>query len=255
MIRSLVVASIVLAFLSSPALGLSEWGTTATGSARLCPGGLCSGTFLERVEDDQPQGSFASVEILQSTLDDHPDIFFAAEAELAGGLGVPLLRAISEADTTTRYTNGSFAEATQGYRYEGAAPQEFTLDVALSGTATGNGLISGFVGIFDVDGFDPQQTFLTRITSTNGLIDATRNEPMESLVFTLDPGQEVYVIAQLNASVDSRFSTPSTADAFSTLTTGFQSGAGLVKAVDVPEVGTAGLLAAAGLLGALRRRS
>src|SRR4029453_4298750 len=74
------------------------------------------------------------------------------------------------------------------------------------------------------------------------------------LVFTLEPGDTFYVWATLFATADSRDATPSSADAFHTLTMQFDDASGLVPAT-VPEPGEATAMAwALVVLGALARR-
>jgi hypothetical protein len=231
---------------------LDLWGTFTEGDTQFCAEGVCDGTILQEAEDGGLLVSFSSVAFVPEDPATSPGNDFAAEAAIVGAQAVPQLRAlavapVSEAVPPTapgRFISTATAEAVQGYEYVGAASDTLTLTVVPEAVVTGFGLVSGFVGIFEADSFDRLGEFHgVNLASTIFLLDATRNIEAEPLVFPVDPGDEFYVWAALFATADSREATPSSADAFHTLTMEFDDPSGLVAATAVPEAGGGAVVA------------
>jgi len=231
---------------------LDEWGTFTEGDTRFCPEGVCDGTFIQQAEDGGLLQASSSVAFVPDDPATSPGNDFAAQATLPAPLGLPELKALAVSPITLsvppadpgRFISTATAEAVQGYEYVGSAPGEFTLEVLPSGTVTGFGSISGFVGVFDADTFDRLGEFHgTSLAATTFLIELARTIDAEPLVFTLDPGDEFYIWAVLFATADSRDGTPSEADAFHSLNMEFHDASGLIAATAVPEPAGGGLVA------------
>lgn len=250
-------AAALAACLATPAAAqsLDFWGAFASGSARQCPGGLCGGGQIESANDGAFGASSAAVAFSDAGRAAHPGVDFAAQASLVGALEIPELKAMAFADSASRYTANARAEAVQAYVYTGAVEQAYVLNVAVSGSIVGDANLSGFVIVYDADGYNPAgEVPGTRLDNTFFTWSATSQAQPAPLEFTLQPGDAVYLQAVLFANADSR-NVPSHADAFHTLTLSFQNASGLVQAAAVPEPGTWALLLAGGAWLLARRRA
>ena len=74
-----------------------QWGTLTEGSPRLCPGGLCSGTFLQQSADGGFLQDSSSVAYVPADPLTTPGNDFGAQATLVGGLALPELKAFADA--------------------------------------------------------------------------------------------------------------------------------------------------------------
>jgi hypothetical protein len=252
-------ATLLAVALAAPASAqsLDLWGSFASGSARECPSGLCSGSFIERPQAGGLGQTSAAVALSPEAQALHPGVTFAAQASLVGALAIPELKAMAVANAATRYTTNAQAEAVQAYVYTGAVASSFVLDVFVSGSVTGDASLSGFVIVYDSEGYKPgSEVPGTRLDNTSFFWSAASQAQPAPLEFTLQPGDSVYLQATLFAGADSR-NIPSAADAFHTLTMSFQNPANLVQAAAlVPEPASWALmlLGGAALLRARRGR-
>jgi hypothetical protein len=229
---------------------LDEWGTFADGDTRFCEAGVCDGTSIQVAEDGGLFDSFASVAFVPDDPLDTPGNDFAAEAALLGGLGLPELRVLAVAPVVPslapvapgRFISTASAEAVAGFLYTGLLPKELVLDVVVDGTVTGFGSLSGFISVYEEEGFDRLGEFHgTRLASTVFIRELDETRDPEPLVFEAEPGDAFYVWAAAFASADSREATPSSADAFHTLSMSFEDPSGL-EAATIPEPANGSLL-------------
>lgn len=224
--RALAAAAALAMTLSAApaAAALDLWGAYASGTARECPSGLCSGAVLETDLPGPGQQLSATAGLSEAVKASNPGVDYQVAVTLGGALDLPELRALASAATISRYTISTTARAVQGYLYSGIVSLPITLDVAVSASLVGNASLSGFVNVYDATLYDPfsetqggsrlANTFFTWST-------ATQNQPA-ALTFTLDPGDSVYLEAVMFAGADSRNSTLSVSDAFHTLTLSFR---------------------------------
>lgn len=225
---------------------LDLWGAYASGFASECPAGLCSGAVLERDDAGPAQQLSASADLSEPVRLAHPGVDYQVQATLVGDLDLPELKARAFADSALRYSVSTTAKAMQGYLYSGLAPADFTLNVAVNGVITGQGGLSGFVNVYDAARYDPLLPNSSRLANSFFIWTLTSQAQPAPLVFSLDPGDSVYLEAVMFASADSRNAVPSTADAFHTLRLAFsEPPADLLPATQlpVPEPAAATLLA------------
>jgi hypothetical protein len=261
---SLVRASLVLVCLSIlvPASGqavpLNEWGAYAQTSTSRCP------SFCTDVEFGAISGGQGSTSGSSSINDSRGNAASLSQLDPSAGLSVPLLKA--EAFSAGGQGGAqAFVYAAEGYTYTGAVAKEFVIDIMLTATVLEPGvdsdaLVRAQVYVFEADTFEffsdlgtllfevgavPKASFESRIADPE-----TNASRAGQLVFTLDPGEQVYLWANLLA--DAKRS-GAVADAFSTLTNTFQDAGGLTAASVVPEPSTASLLAL-GLVGLAAKR-
>ena len=217
--------ALALALSSAPAAAaLDLWGAYASGTARACPSGLCSGAVLETDLPGPGQQSSATAALSDAVKASHPGVDYQVVATLGGALDLPELRALASADTLSRYTISTTARALQGYLYTGAASTSITLDVAVSANLVGNATLSGFINVYDASLYDPQAETQGGARLANSFFTwstASQAQPA-ALNFNLDPGDAVYLEAVMFAGADSRNSTPSVSDAFHTLSMSFR---------------------------------
>jgi hypothetical protein len=160
----------------------------------------------------------------------HPGVDFRAQATLGGGLALPELRALAATNTAERYAVLATAEAIQGYNYIGTGATIYTLEVLLDAELSGLGSVGRQVDIYDPVGFNPRDEEIgTRIARTSFYwnVAGPKNQPAP-LTFTLEPGDQIYLFATLQA-----YSTSppgSEADAYNTLTMAFVNATGLTPA-------------------------
>jgi len=237
---------------------LTEWGTEVLTSTRL-------GTIVNfgpnaggRLVD------YAYSSINNTTGNGQAEVTLAAD----GSINIPTLKA--EAYSTSSGQAQARATGIEGYTYTGAAAKTFTLTSTL--TADVSDPEDGFTGVeadvvvFQAEGFEfftdlPTLIFELGATPVDDIelsVDDTEMNAlrMGQLTFTLEPGESVYLFAQLFAQGRNQ----GYADAFATLTNVFDDSTGLVAASDptppivpVPEPGVTilTLLSAAAML---RRR-
>ncbi|QDS98547.1 PEP-CTERM sorting domain-containing protein [Adhaeretor mobilis] len=178
---------------------------------------------------------------------------------------LPVLKAYAQASPSGG--GGASASGIQGFTYEGAGPKEITLNYMLdavvdpgTGEASATARVGAYLGTnvefytdFGTLFFEvvPEEQHLG-MTSTYINTVGDHSEPGE-LVFTVNPGDNFYVIAGLSTSVRRS----GLANAENTFTASFADATGLTAAnpVSVPEPTTATLLAIATLALVRRRRT
>ncbi len=220
---------------------LTLWGTFASGSATDVE---CTGSpDCHSVEVIERSGTLTvSADMSEGAKTAHPGVDFRAQATLSGGLALPELRALAAAGTSERYGVLSTAEAIQGYSYAGSGTTAYVLDIFLDAELSGRGSVSGQVDIYDAAGFDPRDEEIgTRLarTSFNWSVAGPNNQPAP-LSFALEPGDQIYLYAVLQAYAPSP--PGSLANAYNTLTMSFMDPTGLTPASAVPEPGPAAML-------------
>ncbi len=258
-LASLIVGS------STEAAVLTEWGTEAISSVADCPSFCTNFNF-------GPQGGGQGIVSGSSSVSEFRGIA-DAEASLTGGLSVPVLRAIGNANPSQKGAFGS-AFGSQGYTYNGPSTT-LILDATLTASlvdpgSTSFGAVRATVAVFEVSNyefFSDLGTLIFELGATpvqqiDGLGDALMKfdlfdtgsiEETQSVSFEASDGDQFYIWALLDANAVSS-STAGVADAFNTLGMSFEDSTGLTPAsVTVPEP-TSLILTALGLSSLCYRR-
>ena len=137
--------------------------------------------------------------------------------------------------------SNAFAGAIEGYVFQGSGPENFQLHVTLTGTVTGNANISGMAGVLDTESFtfDVSNAFeFTSIGDTIASMFIDGNSPgTKSTVinFTLSPGQEFYIAANLSASASGVGGEASSLNTLTTSISGSAAGLAGLTSSSVPE--------------------
>jgi len=144
---------------------------------------------------------------------DNGTAFGFASAMFQGDVFSPLLRSRAESPLGDTTAGDGIATAVQGYTYMGAAAQNFSIQVSLSGTidepnASSEGSIEGRAAVYshpDAPFGTNYSSFISEEIASGG--DLLANEQLflttsldlssATLDFTLNPGDEVYVWMQL----------------------------------------------------------
>lgn len=268
-VRAVLVCLLVT--LSAPGFAANVVATTGVSTISPCPS-FCGGTGGSSAFDiDGGPGLGSSY----SSLANGDGNGQAAAALNGGGAGLPVLRAEAYSGANSRV--GAEAAGMRKYVYRGAA-SNFTLALTLDGevndptsppSAPDASLVANLVVVlaselgyssdygtfaFEVVALDPGATLLDE-TSINffslGLFDTGLQSVTQSVSFTLNDGDEIFVWANLVASGIRG----GTADAFNTASLAFSAGnvAGLT-AVPLP-AGAWLLLSGFGIIAARRTRT
>lgn len=245
-VRAFLVCFIVSA--STPAIAADVAATTGVSTISPCPS-FCSGT--SEFDIDGGAGFSSSY----SSLDNSDGNGQAAASLNGGGAGLPMLRAEAYSGPDSRV--GADAAGMRKYTYTGAS-SNFTLDLTLDGEVNDPttppefpdaSLVANLVVVlasdldfstdygtfaFEIVAGTPDASLLdeTRIDFFNlGLFDSGPQSVTQSVSFTLNDGDEIFVWANLLANGTRGGS----ADAFNTASLAFSSGnvAGLT-AVPLP---------------------
>jgi hypothetical protein len=258
----LVLPTLLASLLCGPALALplTEWGTQVVVSSADCPSFCTSFTFGPADGGLNQASGFSSVDTNRGNAQ--------ALAQLAAGTGlvVPTLKAEAYGEPLQSGSAFSTAFGVEGYTYTGLAPKTFSLDITLEGSVSdptpldGDTFIEAEIYVFEAENFFFSNDIPTLIfeagavvvdSTTLSIEDELNAIRQQTFTFELQPGQSVYLWANLDAEAqrDESF-----ADAFSTLEFSFDDSEGL-EAASVPEPGTLALLALApGMAAAARRR-
>ncbi len=236
---------------SSIATGYGVYASTSTASS--CPS-YCTGDF---------QYDSAGTEF-SNTASASQNTYAAADAfaSLSGSSFLPILKAKTSATDGV----GGFATAfgVQGFTYTGTDIFDFTLNYNLHGSAglnptgstnTSNSLsasIAVLVGNGDLEWYPDFGTLVyevaynQRIVGTDDLsiFNATNVNTPGSISFSLNPGDDFYVVGSMSARSINGY-----ADGWNTLTFDFTDDTGLTAATSVVPVPAAAWLFASGLIG------
>ena len=179
--------------------------------------------------------------------DDAGRVSAFAELSRSTGIGLPVLRARAESFHAPAASN-AFAGAIEGYAFQGSGPENFQLHVTLTGTVTGNANISGMAGVLDTESFtfDVSNAFeFTSIGDTiaSMFIDENRPGAKTTVInFTLTPGQEFYIAANLSASASGVGGEASSLNTLTTSISGSAAGLAGLTSSSVPEPAALALL-------------
>lgn len=224
------------------------WGasTSATTFAN-CPS-FCTGDF--KSDSDGGDGETSSSSSEQTSGDARASVAFNGPTEL------PTLKAFGSANAGKQASARAFA--IQGYTYDGSEAIDALFDYTLTGNASTNGFnsratISASLAVVlgsDIEFVDDFSTLVfevipfgrngNKVVGTDQLFinPTTGNEVTSNIAVALNPGDEFFVVAQLNASGRN-----GTADSFNTLNlqflnanTGAQITSGLTAASLPPAV-------------------
>ena len=235
--------------------GLTEWGTEAFTSVADCPSFCTNFNFGPGQSNPEQTSASDSVSEFRGSAD--------AEANLAGGLAIPVLKARGNANPSMK---GALATAfgSQGYTYNGANTT-LTLDVTLTGSlvdpdATPRAGIRATVAIFQTTNYFFLSDIGTLILEGGAipvqqvnalgdaildlqLLDTGSINETQSLIFDASDGDQFYIWALLDAEAVSSSTAAGSADAFNTLTMSFADPTGLTPASNaVPAPATSSLL-------------
>jgi len=248
------------------------WDTRASGSARkfeitcsTCPNPT---TNLSNLADGGFGDNSATVEFSDGNL-----VTYDAKAIFAGPNSLPHLGTLVTANITTAapstffYEASAVSRATQMYTYTGTETTDYTLAYDVDGQMVG-GILTELAGGFTVfgSGFDPRREFNPVLGLSFDHVNGDGTDKAVhfsgNVTFTVNPGDNIFVQATLDAFADSRSQQLfASADALHTLSMSFTQGdtSLLIPASTsaVPEP-SAGVLSAIGVaavfLGSLRRR-
>lgn len=187
-----------------------------------------------------------------------------ASASLAGSSSLPVLGAEGFSGPDSR--SDSYAVGMLGYTYTGATSTTISLDIMLEGEAGGEGYVYSNVAVILGDVNDYSHDYATfiyevvpgnpdlSVLGTSNLdleVDVGQQMLMDSISFTLDPGDEFFVWAGLNAGgVRDGYG-----DAFNTLSMSFSDNTGITPGI-VPVPAAVWLFGSGliGLIGVARRK-
>jgi hypothetical protein len=242
MLKSVLTAAAALSLVSvsSHAALVSGYGVSA-GAATFpnCPS-FCSGGSNER---DSDGGEFATSATAQV---DNTTASGFASGSFGGSAFTPVLRASADSPLSPATRGQGGATAIQGYTFTGGESTDFSLFVELDGTTTeptasSEARISAALAVYileDAPFVTDYGTLVFEIVPGEGG-DVLANDQLflnpglgttfasTTLDFTLNPGDEIYVFAQLGASAERGGS----ADATNTLTLTFDDASQLQAAV------------------------
>jgi hypothetical protein len=237
------------------------WGVQASaGSAGNCPS-FCNGSFSNTPPVGGEFVTFATV------ADNTYGSSWATARFAAGANYLPELK--TYATSALGKQASAVAFSSQGFSYTGSEPTRITLNINLTGSHSnnvGDGYASNSTGasiaVLRTNQLQWYPSFGTLVYEggppeedrfvTNLFLSASEpGTPMGSLTFTIDPGQDFYVVAQLTSVAQN-----GVADASNTLVMNFSNATGLTAVSAVPEPHAALLLLAglAGLRFAAKRR-
>ena len=236
-ITTLLLVGLVTVLLAPIANAMQQAARTGVSTISPCPS-FCGGPGIVSEFDNDGGVGFSSA---FSSLD-NADGNGRAQAELTGsGIGLPTLRADAFSNTNSRVS--SSATAMQHYVYSGAT-SDFTLDLTLDGTVINGSqppdavLRANVVVVLasEIEFFSDYGTFrFESIPSTPGatlldemeinflslgLFDMGPQSAMDSITFTLNDGDEVFIWANLTA----QGTRGGSADSFSTASLNFSDG-------------------------------
>lgn len=246
MTRQLIIATLFLgASYGIPAITnaaiLNGYGTHASaGTASNCPS-FCTTANGGDFQSDSAGGEFST----SAFAEESSYGLGRAQATLSGSSYLPELKALGSSDVGKRGAGTAFG--VQGFIYSGPA-KNLTLDMNLDGSITDNpvGYTSNTLGASiailkgsSLDWFPDFATLVFEVagstTTQVGVVQMFLSEPglnqstSDSISFDVEPGDEFYVVTELNASGQN-----GTADAWNTLTLNFDNNSGLTPAA-VPE--------------------
>ncbi|MGB7325625.1 MAG: hypothetical protein WBD31_12195 [Rubripirellula sp.] len=181
---------------------------------------------------------------------------------------LPVLKAF--ASSVAGRGAGASAFGAQGFTYSGTEAKLLTIDFQLDASVTGNaagdlspdnrasasiGVLRGGNGLFGSNiafssGFGTYyyENFGERLGERSVGVTVPNGSSAGSLSFTVNPGDEFFVAASLNATTRA-----GTVDAFNTFTSSFTDATG-ITAIAVPEPTSAGVLAMASVVILLTKR-
>jgi hypothetical protein len=248
--KSSIVSSIAAIGLfwvvQTPAITLTEWGTSASASSADCTIVLCSKTdfllFNPIIDGPSDGGLNQTSAALLDYVNPEGRGTVSASIALQGGLSIPILKARAESVDANGWVS-ALAMGIQGYQFTGSDGTTISLDSALTGSVTntsGSDVTGLSVGVWLIMG-DPAVVFPTATSLSDlvlqiavmpivdsftwedlstGVVDrgTTTTDTGDQLEITLNNGDEFYVLAALTAAADG---TGAVADAFSTFEMGF----------------------------------
>ena len=226
------------------------WSTNATGNARqfemtcsTCPNPV---TELSNLSDGGRGNTLATVSFSNGAL-----VSYFAESVFTGPKSLPHLRASATGDveivapSTFFFAASGIARATQQYTYTGTTSTDYTIEYNVDGSLAG-GILSEIAGGFTVfgKGFKPNQEIEPVLGFTFDHANGdTTEKPVHltgTVTFPVNPGDDVFVQATLEAIVDSRsLALFGSADASHTLDMSFTQGdtSLLIPAATTPSAG------------------
>lgn len=263
----LIAAACMLSTPGFAAVSLTQWGASASTASADCSLLNCSKVDFLLFNPIVPgTGSGGLNQVSASIIDDAAPQgrgTASASADIAGGFGVPVLKARAESVDANGWVSGT-ALAVQGFQFTGADGTLVTLDASLSGTVnntSGSDVTGLSVGLWLMRD-TPSFSFPNPVAGLDGLLlelallpiadsmswdalatgavdrSTTTTDPSDQLSISLNNGDEFYLLAALVAAADG---TGAYADAFSTLEMQFNT-TELVAASTVPVPGALWLL-------------
>lgn len=253
---SLVIGAVLSSPLASHAAIVGGYGAYASAStASNCPS-YCTTAGGGDFQYDADGGEFSDLAFAE-------ELSYAegrAQASLTGSTYLPELKVFTSADLAKG--SGATAMGVQGFTYNGAGSASITLDLNLHGSITNNpsgyafNQITASIAVLigsDLGWYPDFGTLVFEVSSLDqggleylGLSGSGLNQTSTgSITFNIDPGQDFYVVAELNANSNNGI-----ADAWNTLTMSFEDATGLSAAsVNTVPVPAAVWLFGSGLVG------